>query len=153
MGDGVDRGRDAFNRQAWRRAYEDLAGADHEEPLEIDDLERLASAAYLVGRSDESSNAWARAHQECSRIGEVARAARCAFWLAFALLNHGELARGGGWVDRAQRLLDDRKLAASSRATCATHRLCAACSQATSVPRSRGSARRRAWGSGSSILS
>ena len=71
---------------------------------------RIASAAYLVGRSDESSDVWARAHQECARIGEVARAARCAFWLAFALLNNGELARGGGWVDRAQRLLDDRKL-------------------------------------------
>src|SRR5688500_3837116 len=110
MGDGVDRGRDAFDRKAWRRAYEDLAGADRNEPLEIDDLERLAAAAYLVVRSDESSDVWARAHQQCSRIGEVARAARCAFWLAFELLNQGELARGGGWVDRAQRLLDDRKL-------------------------------------------
>lgn len=110
MGEGIDRGRDAFKRQAWRRAYEDLARADRNEPLEVDDLERLASAAYLVGRSDESFDVWARAHQECSRIGEVARAARCAFWLAFALLNNGELARGGGWVDRAQRLLDDRKL-------------------------------------------
>ena len=37
----------------------------------------------------------------------MARAARCAFWLAFALLNSGDLARGGGWVDRAQRLLDE----------------------------------------------
>jgi DNA-binding CsgD family transcriptional regulator/tetratricopeptide (TPR) repeat protein len=110
MGDGLDRGRDAFDRQAWRRAYEDLAEADQDEPLEIDDLERLASAAYLVGQSDQSSDVWARAHEECARIGEVARAARCAFWLAFALLNNGELARGGGWVDRAQRLLDDRKL-------------------------------------------
>ena len=110
MGDGVDRGRDAFNRQAWRRAYEDLAEADRGEPLAIDDLERLASASYLLGRSEESFDVWARAHQECARIGEVARAARCAFWLAFALLNNGELARGGGWVDRAQRLLDDRKL-------------------------------------------
>lgn len=110
MGEGVNRGRDAFNRQAWRRAYEDLTGADRDEPLEIDDLERLASAAYLIGRNDESSDVWARAHQECARIGEVARAARCAFWLAFALLNNGELARGGGWVDRAQRLLDGRKL-------------------------------------------
>lgn len=53
---------------------------------------------------------WTRAHQECARIGEVARAARCAFWLAFALLNNGEVARGGGWVDRAQRLLDERRL-------------------------------------------
>lgn len=110
MAEEVSRGRDAFNRQAWRRAYEDLAGADRNEPLEIDDLERLASAAYLIGRNDESSDVWARAHQECARIGEVARAARCAFWLAFALLNNGELARGGGWVDRAQRLLDGRRL-------------------------------------------
>src|SRR5688500_10829940 len=110
MGDGLDRGRDAFDRQAWRRAYEDLAEADQDEPLEIDDLERLASAAYLVGQSDQSSDVWARAHEECARIGEVARAARCAFWLAFALLNNGELGRGGGWVDRAQRLLDGRKL-------------------------------------------
>jgi DNA-binding NarL/FixJ family response regulator len=110
MSTEVDRGREAFDRQAWRRAYEDLAEADRDEPLEIADLERLASAAYLVGQSDESADVWARAHQECAHIGEVARAARCAFWLAFALLNNGELARGGGWVDRAQRLLDDRRL-------------------------------------------
>jgi len=95
MSEGIDRGRDAFDRQAWGRAYEHLSAA---------------SAAYLVGRSAESSDLWARAHQECARIGEVARAARCAFWLGFALLNSGELARGGGWVDRAQRLLDARKL-------------------------------------------
>ncbi len=110
MVSGADRGRDAFNRQAWRQAYEDLAGATRDGSLEIDDLERLAAAAYLIGRSGESSDVWTRAHQECARIGEVARAARCAFWLAFALLNNGELARGGGWVDRGQRLLDDRKL-------------------------------------------
>ena len=110
MPEGIDRARDAFDRQAWGRAYADLAAAAREEPLEIDDLERLACAAYLIGRSDESSDAWARASQECARIGEVARAARCAFWLAFALLNSGELAKGGGWVDRAQRLLDDRRI-------------------------------------------
>jgi DNA-binding NarL/FixJ family response regulator len=110
MGDGIDRGRDAFDRQAWGAAYEQLTAAATVEPLEVEDLERLAAAAYLAGHSDESSQIWARAHQECARIGDVARAARCAFWLAFALLNNGELARGGGWVDRAQRLLDDRKL-------------------------------------------
>jgi DNA-binding CsgD family transcriptional regulator len=37
----------------------------------------------------------------------VERAARCAFWLAFILLIKGELVRGGGWVARARRLLDD----------------------------------------------
>ena len=110
MGDRLSQARDAFDRQAWRRAYEHLSDAAGDEPLEVDDLERLATAAYLTGRSDESSEAWARAHQECARIGEVAKAARCAFWLAFALLNSGQVERGGGWVDRAQRLLDDRKL-------------------------------------------
>jgi DNA-binding CsgD family transcriptional regulator len=110
MAEAVDRGRDAYNRQAWLPAYESLTTADRHEPLEVEDLERLAAAAYLVGRSEESSDVWARAHQECARIGEVARAARCAFWIAFMLINNFELARGGGWVDRAQRLLDDRKL-------------------------------------------
>jgi DNA-binding NarL/FixJ family response regulator len=107
---GIDRGRDAFDRQAWGRAYEHLSAAARKEPLEVADLERLAAAAYLAGYDAESSDIWAQASSECARIGEVARAARCAFWLAFALLNGGELARGGGWIDRAQRLLDQRKL-------------------------------------------
>jgi DNA-binding CsgD family transcriptional regulator len=110
VGDGLDQGRDAFDRQAWGRAYEHLSAAAQEEPLEVEDLERLAAAAYLAGYGEESSDLWAKASSECARIGEVARAARCAFWLAFALLNGGELARGGGWIDRAQRLLDQRHL-------------------------------------------
>jgi DNA-binding NarL/FixJ family response regulator len=107
---GIDRGRDAFDRQAWGRAYEHLSAAAREEPLEVTDLERLAAAAYLAGYGKESSDLWAEASRECAEIGEIARAARCAFWLAFALLNGGEVARGGGWIDRAQRLLDQRRL-------------------------------------------
>jgi DNA-binding CsgD family transcriptional regulator/tetratricopeptide (TPR) repeat protein len=42
--------------------------------------------------------------------GDAVRATRCAFWIAFGLLNSGELARGGGWVSRAQRLLDEAGL-------------------------------------------
>jgi DNA-binding NarL/FixJ family response regulator len=110
VGDGIGRARDAFNRQAWRRAYDELSAAAVVEPLEVDDLERLASAAYLAGLSDESRSAWISAHERYADIGDVARAVRCAFWVAFALLNAGDLARGGGWVDRAQRLLDDRKI-------------------------------------------
>ena len=106
MSAAIDRGRDAFDRQAWRRAYEQLSAAARDEPLGADDLERLASAAYLVGLREESCQVWARAHQQCAQAGEVTRAARCAFWLAFGLLNNGELARGGGWVVRGERLLD-----------------------------------------------
>ena len=57
MGDGVGRGRDAFNKQAWRRAYDELSAASVVEPLEVDDLERLASAAYLAGLSEERLDA------------------------------------------------------------------------------------------------
>jgi DNA-binding NarL/FixJ family response regulator len=73
-------------------------------------LERLGAAAYLVGRDEEAVDVWGRAHRLGLRIGEIRRAAGCAFWSAFVLLNKGELARGGGWVHRGQRLLDDRDL-------------------------------------------
>jgi len=131
MVEGIDRGRDAFNRQAWGGAYEHLSAAGRDEPLEVEDLERLACAAYLVGRSAESSDAWARAHAECARQGEVARAARCAFWLAFMLLNSGELSRGGGWVDRAQRLLDEPRLDCVERGYLRYAGACAVCSRGT----------------------
>jgi hypothetical protein len=104
----ITEGRAAFEQQAWRDAYIHLSGATAGSSLEIEDLERLATAAYLIGRAGESVDHWARAHQEWARTGDVERAARCAFWLAFGLLNRGELAAGGGRVDRAHRLLDER---------------------------------------------
>lgn len=56
-------------------------------------------AAYLIGRGEDRVEAWTRAHHERIRLGDAARAARCAFWLAFGLLHTADLARGGGWVD------------------------------------------------------
>jgi DNA-binding NarL/FixJ family response regulator len=106
----IERGRAAFDGEAWVDACRLLSEADREHSLGVDDLERLAVAMYLVGRSEDSVDAWVRAHHECARTGDVTRAARCAFWLAFGLLNKGDLARGGGWVDRARRLLDDAGL-------------------------------------------
>ena len=37
---------------------------------------------------------------------ERAGAVRCAFWLAFVLINDGQWAVAGGWLTRARRLLD-----------------------------------------------
>ena len=62
---------------------------------------------YLVGRDADSADAWARAHHGFLQRGDAARAARCAFWLAFGLLIEGEPARSGGWLARGRRLLDD----------------------------------------------
>ena len=105
--DTLARGRESFGRRAWAAAYAQLSAADEESPLEPEDLERLAMAAYLAGRDADSADLWERAHHELLRRGEVERAVRCGFWLAYALLNKGELARGGGWLARARRLLED----------------------------------------------
>jgi DNA-binding NarL/FixJ family response regulator len=105
--DSLERGREAFGRQAWADAYAQLMAADREAPLAPEDLERLAMAADLVGRETEAPDVWARAHHAFLERGEAARAARCAFWLAFGLLLQGETARSGGWLGRARRLLDD----------------------------------------------
>lgn len=107
----LERGRNAFEEKAWTRAYAELSAADRMERLEPDDLERLATAAYLIGRDGDSAELWERAHHDLVARGEPVRAARCAFWLAFGLLNRGEQARGGGWLARAERLLDGRDCA------------------------------------------
>jgi len=106
----LDRGRGAFARRAWADAYSELSAADHEAPLSPEDLERLAVAAYLAGRDDDGAGISARAYHELLHLGDAPRAARCAFWLGFTLLHRGELARGGGWLARARRLLDDGHL-------------------------------------------
>jgi DNA-binding NarL/FixJ family response regulator len=105
VGEALVQGRSAFRGRAWADAYERLSAADREAPLEPGDLERLATAASLVGREDESAELWARAHHQLLGRGAPERAARCAFWLAFGLLNRGEVARGGGWVARTRRVL------------------------------------------------
>jgi DNA-binding NarL/FixJ family response regulator len=107
MTEEIERGRKAFADHAWADALAHLSAAAEDAPLEIDDIERQAAAAYLAGRADESVELWATAHHDCAQHADVARAAHCAFWLAFILLNRGELSHAGGWVDRAQRLLDD----------------------------------------------
>ena len=108
--EALDRGRGSFGRHAWADAYAELSAADHEAPLEVTDLERLAMAAYLVGRDDDGDDAGARAFKECLRLGEIPRAARCAFWLGLGLLHRGEVARGSGWLARARALLDESRL-------------------------------------------
>ena len=107
VADELDRGRDLFGRPTWGDAFAELSAADRAAGLELEDLERLAVAAYLVGADRDSDDAWLRAHHEYLRRGDQVRAARCAGWLAQGLLLRGEMAQGGGWLARAKRLLDD----------------------------------------------
>jgi tetratricopeptide (TPR) repeat protein len=75
----------------------------------LEDLERLGFAAHLIGRDDASVDVGARAYRECLRLGDAPRAARYAFWLSFLLMDKAEMAQAGGWLARAQRLLDDHQ--------------------------------------------
>jgi DNA-binding CsgD family transcriptional regulator len=74
--------------------------------LDVEDLERLAVAAYMVGRDDDCETAWMGAHQEWLHRGRGERAARCAFWQALGLFFRGDLAPAMGWVGRGRRILE-----------------------------------------------
>ncbi|MEO3758865.1 LuxR C-terminal-related transcriptional regulator [Mycobacterium sp. B14F4] len=95
----------AFQRQAWAEVYECLADAS--EPLDADDLERLAVATYLLGRDHESVRTWERAYAAFLAREKPDRAAECGFWLALTQLLAGNSARGGGWLARVGRLVED----------------------------------------------
>lgn len=91
----------------WAETYAELTAAQQRGPLEPADLERLAMAAYLTGHDAESTELLGRAHQECLQRGDAIRAARCACWIAFSLITQGERAAAGGWIARAERVLDE----------------------------------------------
>jgi DNA-binding NarL/FixJ family response regulator len=106
-GDGeLVRGREAAGRLAWADAYAALSLADQSSSLAAEDLELLATAAYLLGHVEDCLRALQRAQQLHTEAGDPRRAARCALWLAFHLGNAGELAQAGGWLARANRLLE-----------------------------------------------
>jgi DNA-binding CsgD family transcriptional regulator len=109
--DDLLRAREAYERREWVAAYEALSGLDASRPdgvaLDGDDFARLATAAYLTGRKNDCVQALQRAYQTHLDAGDPLAAVRCGFWLALVLSTTGEPAVAGGWVARAQRLLDD----------------------------------------------
>ena len=60
----LTRGRDAYDRQAWREAYEGLTAADRSASLEPGELEMLATAAFMLGREQEFRDGLERAYRE-----------------------------------------------------------------------------------------
>lgn len=106
----LDQARESFRRRAWADAYGRFAATDAEGTLEPEDLERLAIAAGLIGKVEDGAVAWERAHRAWLASGAVDRSVRCAFWLGMNLIQHGDMARGGGWLARAGRMLADTAL-------------------------------------------
>ena len=80
------------------------------ESLEIDDLDRAATAGYLTGHDVEGFARWARAHEVCLADGALHRAAYFGGKLAQGFGFKGDLGRCRGWVDRTARLLDEANI-------------------------------------------
>ncbi len=101
----IEQGREFYADRAWSDAYAALSDADREAALPADDLELLATAAYMIGREGEYFSALGRAHQAHLNAGEALHAARCALWIGMNLAQRGEMGRAGGWLGRARRLI------------------------------------------------
>lgn len=109
--DALERGRKCYGHRAWGDAYQALLRADQATALEADDLDRLATAALLIGRDVEFQRLQERLHRVHTDAADEARAARCAFWLALFALLRGESGPANAWIARAQRLVGGRNCA------------------------------------------
>jgi DNA-binding CsgD family transcriptional regulator len=102
----LERGRESYAGGAWRSAYDSLLAAEQATSLSAEDLELLATSAYMLGREDDYLSGIERAHDAYLHCGEALRAVRCAIWIGVRLWARGEMARASGWFGRAERLLE-----------------------------------------------
>ena len=102
----LEAARESFDGFAWQEARDGLARADRAAPLGPEDLERLATSTFMLGRFDEFQSAMERAHREHLDAGDPLRAARCAVLLGINVAFRGEMGRATGWFARAQRLVE-----------------------------------------------
>ncbi|HKV49674.1 MAG TPA: protein kinase, partial [Gemmatimonadaceae bacterium] len=99
------RGLDAVEHCDWHEAFDALTAADAAHPLAAEYLERLAEAAWWVGKSDECIRARERAYARYLERNDQRRAAGIA--IAVAEDHFHKLARSvaHGWLQRAERHL------------------------------------------------
>jgi len=90
----------------WLAEYTTLSERARQSALSCAELERLAVAAFLIGRDDEVTPLRESAIERYLAEGAVDRAFRCAFWLGFHLENAGQHARAAGWLAKLERLIE-----------------------------------------------
>jgi len=112
----LERGRESYAGQAWMDAYDALSAADRSASLAAEDLDLLATSAYMVGRENEYLDLLERAHRAHLAAGHLSAAVRSALWVGITLARLGEIARATGWLGRAQRLLEREQEDCAERA-------------------------------------
>jgi DNA-binding CsgD family transcriptional regulator len=105
----LERARQSYAARVWLDAYEAFLRADEASPLGADDLELVATAAYMLGRDDEYLSALERAHHAYVEDGDSRRAVRSACWIGVNLAFRGEMGPASGWLGRAQRIVDHQE--------------------------------------------
>jgi DNA-binding NarL/FixJ family response regulator len=103
--DQLEAAHDACESRRWGDAWRALSALPVDE-LEIGDLDRLATSAYLTGRDEEAFGVWTAAFHRCVEADAIHRAAAFGATLARALAFKGDFPRCGGWVKRVAELLD-----------------------------------------------
>lgn len=105
LGSALRMGLDAVDRYQWREAFDTLSAADAEHPLAAEHLERLAEAAWWVGKSEDCIRSRERAYARYLERDDHRRAAAVA--IAVAEDHFHKLARSvaHGWLQRAERHL------------------------------------------------
>ncbi len=101
----LDEARAAVVGGAWRRAHELFATAAAERPLDAQDLERFAKAAYWIGKANGSISIREAAYEAFVSAGDDAGAARCALTLQRQHVSMLQDSLAAAWLARAERLL------------------------------------------------
>jgi hypothetical protein len=102
--DPLAAGRDAYERHEWERGAELLEQAAAREPLAADDFVLLGEALLWANRHDESFTAQEHAYHAHLSAGDERRAGYAAVLLT--VHNAVRLAVAGGWLAKAQKLLE-----------------------------------------------
>ncbi len=105
--DGLLRARAAYADREWGVAHSGFAAEADRSALDLDDFDRQAVAAHLIGQEDKSREALSEGYREAVRAGERKRAARFAFWIGHGLIFDGGMSEGAGWFARARQLLGE----------------------------------------------
>lgn len=103
----LERGRACYATRQWADAFEAFSRADVAQPLGVEDLELLAWSAALSARDEALLSALERLYHIFLEANDPKRAVRPAFWLSLRLSALGEMGRAGGWLARAQRLVEE----------------------------------------------
>lgn len=107
VADMLRTGLQAFDRTEWLEAFNALSAADAVNPLPPSHLERLAEAAWWIGKSDECIRTRERAYAQYVEAGELNSAASVALAVSEDYFHKLSRSVAHGWLQRAERHLTE----------------------------------------------